>query len=412
MARAAAFSGWRMVAICFFIMNCTLGANFAAYGALVEAIQREYGTSRALASMGISMVTLALGLLAPLVGGLLRKVSIRTVILTGLALNGGGYLLLTQATGIGAFLAIYGLLIGPGFALAGVVPCTAIVSNWFAEGRGRAIGLINIPLGNALLPLAAAALMAHFGLSGALAGNGLLLLALFPLAWFLVDTPERIGQAPLGRVATAAVPVGEPPLRAIEILRLPQFAVLTLGVALLSAAGLVMVAHLVPLALDRGIPLAQASLLLSVFGLAGLIGAPLFGWLADRIGAGRSMAALSLAWIAPWLALLVAGDSLPLLLALAFVIGLLSNGILTLFGVLAGEWLGDANVPLGMGLCYLFKIPFLFAAAPLAGAMFDRSGSYAPTILLHVTSFALIGAVFLIYRPRAVATEPGTLEPA
>jgi MFS family permease len=409
MGKAERFHGWRMVAICFLIMNCALGANFSAYGALVEAIQHHFQTSRALASMGISMLTLALGLLAPFVGGLTRRMSIRTLILIGLTLNGGGFLLLTQVHSITVFLAIYGLIIGPGFALAGVVPCAALISNWFSTGRGRALGIINIPLGNALLPLAAAALMTQFGLSGALAGNGLLLLALIPLAALIIDSPQKAGQLPLGGFEDPLAGTQQP-LSAVLILRSPRFAVLTLGIALLSAAGIVMVTHLVPLAIGRGVSIGPASLLLSVFGLAGLVGAPLFGWLSDKIGAGSSLAVLALLWIPCWLSLIVVGNSLALLLALAFLIGLFSNGILTLFGVLAGAWLGPANVGLGMGLCYFFQIPFMFAAAPLAGAMFDHFGSYTPTILLHVATFVLIGVTFLLYRPKgslmAVSASP------
>ncbi|WP_327753873.1 MFS transporter (plasmid) [Sphingobium sp. SJ10-10] len=413
MATTTPFAGWRMVAICFLIMNCTLGVNFSAYGAMVETIQHEFGTSRALAAMGISMSTLTLGLIGPLVGGLLRRMSIRTLIMIGLTLNASGYFLLSQVHDIRLFLAIFALMVGPGLALAGVVPCTAIISNWFVVGRGRAIGIINIPLGNALLPLMSAGLLIGFGLKGALWGNGIVLAALLPLAWFLVDRPAQIGQQPAGGIAQDRV-AAEPALSAAQIVRLPRFLILTLGVGLLSAAGLAMVTHLVALASDRGVPLGSASLLLSVFGLAGLVGAPLFGWLSDRIGGGTSFALLSLIQIAPWLGLIVAGANLPLLLVLAFTIGLFSNGIITLFGVTMGEWLGQANIGLGMGLCYLFKIPFLFAAGPLAGAMFDRFGNYTPTILMHVATFVAVGLTFLLYRPKqprdlVSSTRPSTV---
>lgn len=397
--KAEPFAGWRMVAICFLIMNCALGVNFAAYGAMVETIQREFATNRAVASMGLSMITLTLGILAPLVGGLLRKMSIRTLILIGLALNSSGYFLLSQVHDITLFLAIYALMIGPGFTLAGVVPCTAIISNWFVAGRGKALGIINMPLGNALMPLLAAALLINVGLPGALLGNGIILAALIPLAWLLVDEPARIGQQAMGGGAVDGV-APEPALSAAQIVHQPRFMILTLGVALLSAGGLAIMTHMVALATGRGVPLTSASLMLSVFGLAGLVGAPLFGWLSDRIGGGLSFAVLSLVQTLPWLGLIVAGADLPILLALAFAIGLCSNGILALFGVTMGEWLGQANIGLGMGLCYLFKIPFLFAAAPLAGAMFDHFGSYTPTILLHVGSFVLIGLAFLLYRPK------------
>lgn len=411
MARPTPFAGWRMVAICFLIMNCTLGVNFAAYGAIVEAIQHKFGTTRALAAMGISMTTLTLGLIGPLVGGLLRRMSIRTLIMIGLALNASGYFLLTQVHDIWLFLAIFALMMGPGLALAGVVPCTAIISNWFIAGRGKAIGIINIPLGNALLPLMSAGLLLQFGLQGTLWGNGIVLAALLPLAWFLIDRPAQVGQQPAGSM-TGHQAAAEPALSAAQIIRSPRFLILTLGVALLSAAGLAMVTHLVALATDRGVPLGSASLLLSVFGLAGLVGAPLFGWLSDRIGGGISFALLSLLQIAPWLGLIVAGANLPLLLILAFTIGLFSNGIITLFGVTMGEWLGQANIGLGMGLCYLFKIPFLFAAGPLAGAMYDRFGDYTPTIWMHVATFVAVGLTFLLYRPKQARAPINATRPS
>ncbi|MEO0030427.1 MAG: hypothetical protein RIS94_185 [Pseudomonadota bacterium] len=388
----APFRGWRMVGICFLILNCTLGVNFAAYGALVEAIERAYSTSRALASMGISMVTLALGLLAPMVGTLMRRYPVRLVVMAGLVLNAGGFFLLAIAPEIAVFLALCLLLIGPGFALAGVVPCTAIVSDWFVEGRGRTLGIINMPFGNALMPLAAAWALVRHGLPVTLMAGGALLLALVPLAALLVEAPARPEQA-------GADPAGA--MTSAQILKSRPFLVVTIGVTLLSAAGIVMVTHLIALATDRGMPLGAASTLLSLFGLAGLAGAPLFGWIADRIGGGRAFAVLALGQIVPWVALVFVGANIPALLACAFAIGLCCNGVLTLFGVTMGAWLGQANLGLGMGLCYLLQIPVMFAAAPLAGAMFDRFGSYTPAIALHVATFVAVGLMFLLYRPRA-----------
>ncbi|WP_298400693.1 MFS transporter [Sphingobium sp.] len=395
---ARTLQGRHMVILVFILLNCSLGVNFAAYGALVDAIETSFATTRALAAAGLSMLTLALGLLSPLVGGLMRRTSIRTLMLAGITLNALGYLLLTQVDRIGFMLAVYMLMIGPGFALSGPVPCTAVIANWFDGGRGKALGIVNMPIGNTLMPLLAAALLATYGLRATFLGEALLLLAMLPLAWLIVDHPD---QKPERRDAVDdANPPQDHPMTARQILRSPPFLLLTIGVSLLSAAGLVMVTHIVALAIDRGIALAPASLLLSAFGFAGVIGAPLFGWIADRVGGGRAFALLALVQIPAWLGLIGAGASLPILLCLAFAIGLCSNAILPLFGSTMGSWLGSANVGLGMGLCYLLQIPFMFGAGPLAGAMFDHFGSYAPTILLHVATFAAIGLLFLLYRPR------------
>jgi MFS family permease len=412
-APSTSFHGWRMVLLVFVILNCSLGVNFAAYGALVEAVQNHFATNRALAAGGLSMLTLALGLLSPLVGGLMRRVSIKKLMLAGMLLNALGYVLLTQVYHIGLLLAIYALMIGPGFALSGPVPCMALVANWFNSGRGKALGFVNMPVGSTIMPLVAAALLAYRGIDGAFLGQAAILFAMLPLVLLLVDHPERIGQRPQG--VPPASDGDDTPARAMtarQILRAPPFLVLTIGVTLLSAAGLVIVTHIVALAADRGLSIGSASLLLSIFGLAGLVGAPLFGWIADRIGGGRAFALLALAQIPTWLGLMVAGDNLPLLLGLTFCIGMCSNAILPLFGSTMGNWLGAANVGLGMGLCYMLQVPFMFGAGPLAGAMFDSFGSYGPTILLHVATFALLGILFLVYRPHAAGeVRAATLTP-
>ncbi|WP_340314525.1 MFS transporter [Rhizorhabdus argentea] len=129
-----------------------------------------------------------------------------------------------------------------------------------------------------------------------------------------------------------------------------------------------------------------------------MIGAPAFGWIADRIGARLALALLCFASIPPWLALIVAGGSLPVLLLIAVLIGACCNAVLPLFGLAMSEWLGEPNLGLGMGLCYLLQIPFVFGAGPFAGALFDYYGSYTPTILLHCASFAVMGTIFLLFR--------------
>lgn len=399
---ATAFSGWRMVAIAFLIINVALGVNFAAYGALVGAIETEYGTTRAMAAGGLSMLTLALGLLSPIAGMLMQKLPLRLLMTIGVLMNAAGYALIAQSRDIHVLLGSFVLLIGPGFCLFAIIPCTAIIGNWFVAGRGKALGIANMPIGNAVMPLVAAYVLSHHGLTHAFMVNVVLLLALLPLILLLVDRPERIGQHAQGvGMADGKGPAthARPPLSATEILKRPSFYMVTLGVGTISAGGMTMMTHLVAMGTGRGLDIASASLLLSIFGLAGLVGAPGTGWIADRIGGRYAFILLAAIQVPAWLGLLVVGASLPVLLVLAALIGACCNGVMTLFGATLGEWLGGENVGLGMGLCYLLQIPFLFGAGPLAGAMFDATGSYHATIVLHAGSFVLIALLFLAYHP-------------
>lgn len=400
---------WRVLAIVFVMLNFAMGINFTGYGALVGAIEAEFHTTRTLAAGGISMLTLALGVLSPVVGTMMPRVPLKWLMAAGILTNAAGYVVISQVHDIRLMLAAYALLIGPGFCLFSVVPCTAIITEWFDEGRGRALGLVNMPLGNAVLPVAAAAMLGAAGLRWTFLSFALLLMALLPPLLLLPDKPQARAADRVGAEAAPSLPA----MSAMQILRTPAFLVLTLGVSVVSAGGLVMVTHIVSLGTGRGLSLSIASLLLAGFGLAGLVGAPAFGWISDKVGTRLAFAGLCFASVVPWLALGAVGGSFPVLLALALLIGALCNGTIPLFGLGMGEWLGEENVGLAMGLSYFLQIPFLFGAGPLAGAMFDGTGSYSATTMLHAGSFAVMGMVFLLFRPaaagRAREAMPATL---
>jgi MFS family permease len=229
---------------------------------------------------------------------------------------------------------------------------------------------------------------------------------LLPLLLLVVAEPEQIGQAALGAQkpenapGTTAASDGTAALKSgAQILSNPAFLVLSLCVGTLTAAGVMMTTHLVPLALDKGLELQSASILLSAFGIAGAAGALLFGWIADRIGGPLAMVLQAFAWILPWTALLLSGAGFLQLLTIAALIGLCSGPIVGLSGVIMNQWLGKENFARAMGYLYLLKVPFLFGAAPFAGYLFDETASYRTSILVHMASFVLVGLLMLLYRP-------------
>ena len=395
---------WRVIILLFLILNVALSVNFAAYGALVGEIQKHYGAGRALASAGLSMLTLALGLLSPVVGALMRRHSIRVLMAAGIILNAVGYLLIRWTSNIFEMLAVYALLIGPGFSLFSVVPCSTIISNWFDAGRGRAMGIINMPVGNCLMPIAAAAILSAKGLMATFTGAAMLLLCLLPLLLLFKDRPTSASaDSDNESEKHAVVPTA---LGTITILRSPAFLILTLGVGVLTTGGLTMVTQIVSLGQESGLDVTSASLLLAGYGLAGLAGAPLAGWLADRLGPGYAFAIIFFATIFPWLSLMAAGGSFALLMLSTLLIGVCSNATMPLFGASAAAWLGAENISLAMGLSYMLQIPFMFGAGPAAGAIYDATGSYAPTIIILCCSFAVMGAVFLSYAAKRRGDTP------
>jgi MFS family permease len=405
---ASRFLGWRMLALAFVSMNCSTCIHFGIYSTLVIALQAEFDTTRAMAASGTSMMTLALGLVSPLVGTMLRYVSLRTVMVAGAVANASGLALLSVVESIEALLAVYALIIGPGVAMMNVVPSSTLINNWFVQGRGRALGVLNMPLLVFVMPPISAAVLSRFGIDAVFLLSAAITALAIPALMFVIAEPEDVGQTALGadKSPVSATPGAVTntatiaPKSALAILATPAFLVLSLCVGITTAAGVMMATHVVPLAVEKGLTLQAAAMLPFAFGVAATLGAFLFGWLADRIGGPRTMALQALLWM------LFSRPSLLPLAACVAMIGLCSGGIVGLSGVIMNLWMGKASFSRSMGYLYLLKVPFLFGAAPLAGHLFDRNGSYDSTILLHIASFVLVGVVMLVYRPSVAPTAP------
>ncbi|SER79726.1 Predicted arabinose efflux permease, MFS family [Sphingobium sp. YR768] len=377
---------WRMLLIAFLAQNLSFGLAFAAFGTLVPMMQATLGIGRTYAVTGLSLMSLSMGLLAPFAGRWLKRFGIRRIMLLGVGIGASGYGMAALAQSGAALLLAYAVLIGPALCLSGVIPASALATGWFDKGKGRALGVVNMPAMTVLAPPMVAWFVEGHGLPATFLMLGALQLALLPLLATIVEPPRQVVVGP--EVASAD-------MTSREILRDRGFIILALGIGLLTMAGVGIVTHLVPLAIDRGLSLQQGALLLSAFGIAAIFGAMASGWLVDRSGGRIALTLLALGWTVPWLLLLFAGASLPLLLIAAGAIGFFSGGINPLLTATMGQWLGAGNFGPAMGLCYFVKIPFLFAAAPFDGLLREVSGSYDSAILLHIVGFALVAVLML-----------------
>jgi len=405
---AGGFLGWRMLALAFLAQNLAIGLTFGSFGVLIKPVATELETSRAVASLGIAVVMLLMGLSGPVLGVLLARYPVRRVMMAGAALLAGGFALAARAESFAVFLLGFSVIGGAGCAALGVIPATTLASNWFVARAGLAIGLANLPLMVALAPPAVAWIIGHQDWRAALNAMALLLLAMLPLLRLVVSRPEDAGQLALGAQpappgATEPVPGQTSPAARSGIAALlgsRWYWGALLAAALLTSAGVVLVSHLVPYATDRGIPAESAALLLSVNGAFSMGGALVFGFVADRIGARATLGLIGVTQAICWSGLAFA-DRFVLFLPLLVGIGLCGGGTHTAFSALLNAAYGRDGFPRALGLATLLMLPVTFAAAPLAGWIFDSTGSYLPAFRLQVAAFLTAAFVFLVvYRRR------------
>lgn len=394
------FLGPRMLLLAFLGQNLVIGLTFGSFGTSVLAIQATFHTSRTLASLGLSLVILAICCTSPFIGARLERWTIRRTMLCGVLLGLAGYLLLSVASSIQALLAIYAFLIGPSLALSSTLVTSTLAANWYVAGRGRALGIVNMPVAVMLVPLVSVAILQRYGLHAVFLAVAAAHVPLLLIATLVVDRPEQVGQRPLGEAPCALAPVSTGPvLTDREIVRQPAFWLLTFAIGMIVGAGAMKIAHMVPLMVEMHRSLDEATLLLAISGGAGMFGSLLFGWLADRLGGALALALNAGVQGVVWIILLLP-VGMPLLLVDASVVGLCGGGISSAQGVLFGRLYGTANFARIFGLISFSTVPFLFGMTPLAGLLYDYSGTYLVTIGATVLGLFLAGACFASLRRR------------
>jgi MFS family permease len=383
----------RMAIIAFLCQSITFACMWGAFGVLLAPVEARLSVGRDLSSLAVPLVSIGSALLAPVVGILAGKISLRVLMMIGAVMSIAGYLLLALSHSIAMYLVAYGLLVGPGMCLCGQVLPSTLVARWFAVNRGRALGFVHLPIVLTLLPLIIAYILRAFDLPAAYGMlAGLMAVALLPML-FIVDFPPSATD-PSGEDETAEA-LAHPSATTGEIIREPRFWALVLGMAAILSGQIMFSAHLVPMAMGWGVNATTAAGLLSLTALAGMAGALILGWVADKLGGRLALVIACLDSIVLWL-ILLAHPPVAIAAAVVALIGFHGAAGLPLFGMAASQLFGQASFGRAFGLGTLGMLPFMVAAVPIAAMVYVRTGSYSADLVGHTVFFVLAAVLILV----------------
>ena len=257
--------------------------------------------------------------LMPISGRIVQKVHPRTVSLVGSLIVAAGWILSGYATGMPWLYLTYGVLAGTGVGIVYGIPI-AVVTKWFPDIKGLAVGLTVLGFGVSALVMAplAQALIETKGILNTFFILGIGFLVALVLMSLILRFPPA-GWRPEGwQGATAAA--SERNYTAAEMLRTSSCLGLWLCFIIGSLSGLMAIgiSSNVGQEIIKLKP-ATAAGLVSFFALFNGGGRPLFGWLTDAIGHSKA-AALSLLLIvlASGAMVLFAGEGSVVLYAACF----------------------------------------------------------------------------------------------
>ncbi|MFN8004116.1 MAG: MFS transporter [Acidobacteriota bacterium] len=257
-----------------------------AFGVMLTSLCDEFKWSRGEVSLGFTLATLTAMLTMPLTGWLTDRFGARKPILICTTVFGALYASLALLTPhLWHLFLIFLLLglVGPGTS---AVPHASLISRWFTERRGLALGVAmsGTALGGVIWPWATQKLLGNFGWRNAYAiSGGAVLLVAIPLMLLLLKDPpaaERKAEQVSNDNQANGLTRREALRGSLLWLLLGAFFVISMSIQ-------ACMIHLVPLLKDRGMTPNSAALVASVMGVAGMIGRLGMGYLLDRVPAER-----------------------------------------------------------------------------------------------------------------------------
>lgn len=220
-----------------------------------------------------------------LAGGFVNdRMGPKAVISVGGLAIAAGYLLSAMADTVGMLYVTYGLLVGAGTGL--VNGCTINTSvKFFPDRRGFAGGAVtaSLGIGAAVLPFAAGALIAAFGIETTFWGFGLVSgVVIVTAALVTQKCPDNFADAFVlpGKHRTAAVN-----LNWLGMLKSPTFVPLAVLFIMSTTMGLMLLSNIANIAKTQvGVTAAAAALAVSVISIANTAGRFVSGSLSDKLG--------------------------------------------------------------------------------------------------------------------------------
>jgi sugar phosphate permease len=409
---------WVVLGVTFLAL-LTSAAVRATPGVLIVPFEHEFGWSRSLISLAVSVNLLLYGLIGPFAAGLVNRYGPRRVMSAAALLIGLGTLGTLGMRHPWQLIALWGIAVGLGTGIVAIVLGATVVQRWFHSHRGLALGFLTASSATGqlvFLPLLAK-IVVGAGWRPAAATVAFASLAVAPLAlWLMRDAPQDVGLAPLGANA-AEQPAAESPrnpwssafdaLKGAAGTRVFWILAGTFFVCGASTNGLIGT-HLIPACMDHGIPEVQAAGLLAMMGVFDLIGTTGSGWLSDRFDNRL---------------LLFAYYGLRGLSLLYLPRGLMDAGSgLSLFAVFYGlDWI--ATVPPTVALArrafgaeragivfgWIFASHQIGAAlsASIAGYLRTSEGNYDHAFML-AGALCMASAIAVLFAGGGALTAPGT----
>jgi MFS family permease len=414
------FYGWALVGVAAFVMVVGTVPLFQGMTAWFVVLESHFGWTRTQLSIAFSLSRVEGSIMGPVSGYLIDKLGSRRMVLIGLVIAGGGFVIMSQMQNIWHFYAAF-IVMSMGVGLGTWMPMMTVLNNWFSRNRSTAMALAMegfLVGGMVLVPLLAFAIdpdvpgRPGWRLTALVIGIFLAAVAL-PVSRLIRNAPEPYGQFPDGEPAARARPASataatsaaddEPDYTWQEAVRTKSFWLITMGHACSSIVIVTITVHLGPMLDDRGFSLQTVGWVVGAYTGVAAVFTLIGGYVGDRLPIRLALFGFSAVQSGAVWVLLMA-DTAQMAFLFAVLMGIGFGGRNPLTTAIRGVYFGRKAFASITGMSMIPMNVMLLAAPLFAGIMFDATQSYfVPMATIAIVSLAGSSLFLFLGSPQAAA---------
>ncbi len=284
---------WVAIGVGFFVLLVTAGTR-AAPSVMMVPLELSMGWDRATISIALSINLALFGLMGPFSAAAMERFGLRKTVLSALFVLGVSVAVSSWMQESWHMWLIWGLIVGGTTGVTSTTLAATIVSRWFQERRGLAMGILTASSATGqlvFLPLLAT-IVEIYGWRNVILTVACGISVVFPLVYlFLPERPASLGlrlygepkDAPLHSEQTTRNPIAIAFDSLRKAVTFRDFWLLFISFFICGATTNGYIGtHFIAMCGDYGLGAVEGAGILAVMGGLDLVGTTLSGWMSDK----------------------------------------------------------------------------------------------------------------------------------